>query len=472
MGYGRDGSGEALFTPGEMGEADRRAAGLGVAGLVLMRRAAWGVARAARRMGRARTLVLCGPGGNGGDGWGAARLLAAAGWPVAVAEWGAPRAGSDAAAMRAEWRGPVVGFTPGEAARAGLVIDAVFGAGMRGALPEAVAGVLRAAARVLAVDVPSGVDGGTGQAPDGLRGAERTVAFVARKPGHLLLPGRGLCGVLEVIDIGMPAGALPPVRAWRNTPALWRVPGVEASSHKYTRGHVTVLGGAAMTGAARLAAAAARRGGAGLVTLATGAVGDAGEARRAGDLYRVGDAGVIVDDGPLSALLEDERREVWVCGPGLGRDAASRALPQLLRAGRQVVADADALRASTPEGLRGVSVLTPHAGEFARLFGPVGGDKLGAARAAAALVGGVVVLKGSDTVVAAPDGRAAINDNAPAWLATAGAGDVLAGLVAAHLGLGMPAWEAACSAVHLHGAAAARAGAGMLAEDLVWALRG
>jgi hydroxyethylthiazole kinase-like uncharacterized protein yjeF len=419
------------------------------------------VARAARRFGACRTLVLCGPGGNGGDGWVAARLLAQQGWPVAVAAWGAARAGSDAAQMQALWRGPVVPFTPAEAARASLVIDAVFGAGFRGGLPDAVAAVLAAAPRVLAVDVPSGIDGATGQAGAGVRGADATVTFVARKPGHLLLPGRGLCGPVTLADIAMPAGALPPIATWRNTPALWTVPQPGAASHKYTRGAVTVLGGAEMTGAARLAASAARRAGAGLVTLAA--------PPEAVAVYRTGEPGLIVLDAPVATLLQDERRITWVCGPGLSHDAARVALPLLLAAGRLVVADADALGAAAgaPDRLAGCAVITPHAGEFAKLFGPVGHDKLEAARAAARRIGSVVLLKGADTVIAAPDGRAAVNDHAPPWLATAGAGDVLAGVVAGLLAQGMPPWEAACAAAWLHGDAAMRAGPGLIAEDLL-----
>jgi hydroxyethylthiazole kinase-like uncharacterized protein yjeF len=222
---------------------------------------------------------------------------------------------------------------------------------------------------------------------------------------------------------------------------------------------VTVLGGAAMTGAARLAAAAARRAGAGMVTIA--AVGSA-------DIYRAGEPGTIVDDRPLAALLADPRRMVWVCGPGLGSAASTAALPELLAAGRQVVVDADALTvcAGAPERLRGAAVLTPHAGEFARVFGPPGPDRLAAARAAAVLTGAVVLLKGADTIVADPDGRAVVNASAPPGLATAGAGDVLTGVIAGLLAQGMPAWEAACAAAWLHGAAATSAGPGLIAEDL------
>ena len=451
---------EPLFTPAEMAQADRASPSLGVPGLALMRAACVALTRAARRFGPCRTLVLCGPGGNGGDGWGAARLLAQQGWPVAVAEWAEPRDGSDAAHMRAGWKGPVVPFTPEEAARYGLVIDAVFGAGLRDPVPGPVAATLAAAHRVLAADVPSGLDGATGQPRGEVRRADMTVTFAARKPGHLLLPGRDLCGQTVLADIGLPSAAMPTVRTWRNTPALWTIPEPGAGDHKYSRGHVTVLGGPAMSGAARLAAGAARRGGAGMVTIA--AVGGA-------DAYRAAEPGLIVTENPLPGLLEDSRRQVWVCGPGLGQDAAREALPQLLAANRQVVADADALgaAASNPAMLTGCAVITPHGGEFRKLFGPIGDDKLAAVREAARRTGCVVVFKGSDTVIASPDGRAAINDNAPPWLATAGAGDVLAGLVAAFLAQGMPAWEAASAAVHVHGAAAVHAGRGLLAEDLV-----
>ncbi|GAC1340151.1 MAG: bifunctional ADP-dependent NAD(P)H-hydrate dehydratase/NAD(P)H-hydrate epimerase [Acetobacteraceae bacterium] len=429
-----------LLNPEQMGRADR-ASSVPVA--TLMQAAGRAVARAARRFGRCRCLVLCGPGNNGGDGRVAARLLAQEGWPVQVVGLDDPR------------------FDPAEAARADLVIDAVFGAGMRGLLPERVADVLQAARRVLAVDVPSGLDGATGQPRGRVRAADLTVTFARLKPGHLLLPGRALCGPTLLADIGLPASALDAAaaRTWRNGPALWSLREPSAADHKYMRGHVTVLGGAEMTGAARLAAAGARRGGAGLVTIA---------AQGRGDVYRAGEPGVIVTEQAVAELLEDARRHVWVCGPGLGLAAARTALPVLLAVGRQVVADADALSAFAGEAdaLRGCAVLTPHEGEFARLFGPVGDDKLEATRAAAARLGAVVLLKGGDTVVAAPDGRAVINDTAPPFLATAGSGDVLAGLIGALLAQGMPAWEAACAGAWLHGRAGALAGPGLLAEDL------
>ena len=215
-----------------------------------------------------------------------------------------------------------------------------------------------------------------------------------------------------------------------------------------------------MTGAARLAADAARRAGAGLVTIA---------ATRRGDVYRTGSPGVLVSEAPLAELLADRRRNVWVCGPGLGPEAARATLPVLLSAGRRVVADADVFSAfaGEPEALRGAAVLTPHAGEFARAFGSPGPDRIAAVRAAAARTGAVVLLKGADTIIAAPDGKVAINASAPPWLATAGSGDVLAGLIAGLLAQGMAPWDAAAAGAYLHGRAGVLAGQGLVAEDLL-----
>ena len=456
----------ALLTPEEMSRADAAAIALGIPGGRLMDAAGRAVARAAmRRFRPCRTLVLAGPGNNGGDGYVAARLLEQAGWPVAVAALSAPRAGRDAAAAATRWRGPVLPFAPAETARASLVIDAVFGAGLARPVDGLVAETLAAAAGpVLAVDVPSGLDGATGQVRGYAPRAALTVTFFRLKPGHLLMPGRDLCGKLVLAEIGLPSCVLDGIgpRCWENAPGLWRLPTHGASAHKYSRGHVTILAGAGMTGAARLAAAGARRAGAGLATLLA-------PDRATAEVLRGGDPGVIVSEAPLGTLLADPRRAAWVIGPGMpADDAALDALAAMLAAGRRVVADAGVLAAAAgrPERLRGAAVLTPHEGEFARLFGAAGDDRLAAARQAAALAGAVVLLKGPDTVIAAPDGRAAINRHAPAWLATGGTGDVLAGIIAALLAGGMPAFEAAAAAAWLHGEAAFRCNEGMLAEDL------
>ncbi|MFN6955820.1 MAG: NAD(P)H-hydrate dehydratase [Acetobacteraceae bacterium] len=459
----RSAPGLALLTPAEMAAADAAAIAAGVPGPALMQAAGRAIARAVlRRFRPRRTLVLAGPGNNGGDGYVAARLLERAGWPVAVARLAPPRPGGDAAWAASLWRGPVVPFDPAEAARAGLVLDCVFGAGLDRAVPDLVADTLAAAGGpIVAADVPSGLDGATGQALGRVAAAALTVTFARLKPGHLLLPGRLLCGEIALADIGLPEAALAGTgaRLWRNAPGLWRLPPLAPDAHKWSRGAVVVTGSAAMPGAARLAAAAARRAGAGHVTIAA-APGE-------GAVFRAAEPGLVVSEAPLPALLD--RPRAVVIGPGLPPDRATRSLlARALAGGAQVVADAGALTACAgrPEELAGAALLTPHEGEFARLFGAAGPDRVAAVRAAAARVGAVVLLKGPATVIAAPDGRAAIGADAPPDLATAGTGDVLAGVAAALLARGMPAFEAACAAAWLLAEAARRAGPGLIAEDL------
>jgi hydroxyethylthiazole kinase-like uncharacterized protein yjeF len=449
-----------------MSEADRLAGD----GPGLMAAAGRAVAQAIRQRFRpCRVLVLAGPGNNGGDGYVAARHLERAGWDVAVAALAAPVAG-DAAGAAAAWRGPMRGFCGDEVRRAGLVVDALFGAGLSRPLEGPAAEILAAAqAPIVAVDIPSGVSGATGAVRGFAPQAALTVTFFRRKPGHLLRPGRDLCGELILADIGLPVAVLEHIRpmTFANGPALWRLPRPDAASHKHSRGHVTIVSGTGMAGAALLAARAARRMGAGLVTLACS---DAASAA----LHRLAEPGALVLQAAdmqdlLSALLDDARREVFLLGPGLPPDATTRgAVTALLHAGRRLVLDAGALSAlaGQAEGLLGAAILTPHEGEFTRLFGPVGQDRLAAARAAARRADAVVLLKGSDSVIAAPDGRAAINHNAPAWLATGGSGDVLAGLAAALLAQGLPPFEAACAAAWLQGEAATLVGPGLIAEDL------
>ncbi len=425
----------ALLTPAQMAKADALAGNTDA----LMQAAGRAVARGImQRCTKTPVLVLAGPGNNGGDGRIAARYLAQEGWPARVLDFREA--------------------TPEEVARAGLVIDAVFGAGLSRDLDARTIALLRAARRIVAVDVPSGLDGGTGQIRGFAPQVEFTVTFVRKKPGHLLFPGRALCGEVLLRDIGMADAIIGQVRpdTWENGPALFRLPQRSATGHKYSSGDVTILSGT-LPGAARLAAMAARRAGAGMVSIA------------AEDAAPLPEPGIMLRREPLDELLADTRRKTWVVGPGLGVDAAGRKLARLLAAGGlAIVADADALTAcaDAPERLRGVAVITPHEGEFTRLFGPIGPDKLAAARRAAALTGAVVVLKGPDSVIAAPDGLAAINANAPPWLATGGTGDVLAGLIAALLARGMAPFAAACAGVWLHGEAANKAGPGMLAEDL------
>jgi NAD(P)H-hydrate epimerase len=472
----------ALLTPQQMGEADRQTIAGGVPGIVLMEKAGLGVADAVSRRWPPRPLViLCGPGNNGGDGFVAARVLAERGWPVRLALLGSVTAlRGDAAGAAAKWNGVVEPLTPAVLDGAALVIDGIFGAG----LTRPVEGVARAVIEalnerrvpVVAIDVPSGIDGASGEVRGIAPQAAVTVTFFRKKPGHLLLPGRNHCGEITLVQIGIPETVLD--RVMPDTAAdepLWWLDGFprpSLESHKYTRGHALVAGGGMMTGAARLAGKSALRTGAGLVTLA------APEA--AFPVYAAALTGVIVhpvaglDD--FRALLADKRRNAVLIGPGAGVGTETRDQTlATLEAGKRAVLDADALTsfAADPETLfsaiRSPCVMTPHEGEFARLFDSAG-SKPERARQAARQSGAVIVLKGADTVIASPDGRVAINANAPPELATAGSGDVLAGIVLGLLAQGMEPFAAAAAAVWIHGDAARRVGPGLISEDLSEAL--
>jgi NAD(P)H-hydrate epimerase len=433
-----------------------------------------------------RVTVLCGPGNNGGDGFVAARLLAQRGCEVLVGCLVVPeQLSGDSREMARRLEEPIAPARDVLGPSADLIIDALFGSGLSRPLDsEAVrtVDIMNASGKpILAVDVPSGLDGATGEAWGAVVRAARTVTFFRLKPGHLLFPGRGLCGPVDVVDIGIPATVLDDlgIKTFRNAPLLflpaWPRPGPEA--HKYSRGHaVAVSGPPDSTGACRLAARGALRIGAGLVTVASPR---AAFPVNAAQLTAVMVRPFMVPEG-LDTILQDSRKNAVLLGPGAGLGAALRRMTSIaLASGAAVVLDADALRehaevadtlfAAIPALGRPV-VLTPHEGEFKRLFGALPGCKLERARVAAKRSGAVVVLKGADSVIAAPDGRAAVNDNAPPALATAGSGDVLAGFVLGLLAQGMPAWEAACAAVHLHGAAAAAFGPGLIAEDLPEAL--
>ena len=488
-----------LLTPAEMGEADKATIAAGAPGIVLMERAGLAVAdETARRVqARGRLAVLCGPGGNGGDGFVAARLLSNRGYRVKLGLLGARELlRGDPALAASRYSGPAFAASEIDLSQADGVVDGLFGAGLARdidgeakALVERINIFARRGKPVVAVDIPSGVDGGTGMIRGVAVEATSTVTFFRMKPGHLLLPGRLLSGEIRVADIGIPASVLRSIapQAFVNCPALWlkHLPWPDAHSHKYARGAALILSGPGhRTGAARLAARGALRAGAGLVAVASPPDAVAPNAGRL--------TAVMIE--PFSgaqdfeALLGDERRRAVALGPGAGVGAETRRLVSaaLTRPApvRTVVLDADALTSFAGEAERladlvrsgghGV-VMTPHEGEFLRLFKEVrgvleAGDKLSLARAAARFTGAVVVLKGPDTVVAAPDGRAAIGWDLPPTLATAGSGDVLTGFIAGLAAQGMAPFEAAAAAVWLHGASARAFGPGLVAEDLPEAL--
>ncbi|MER9652262.1 NAD(P)H-hydrate dehydratase [Mesorhizobium sp. M0152] len=493
---------DELLTSAEMGEADRLTIAAGaIDGIGLMRRAGEAVAaEVLRRYPTAKQVhVLCGPGNNGGDGYVVARILADSGVDTILWASGPPRSGSDAAFAAAECSiepRPLSKFDP-EAGS--MVVDALYGAGLFKPLSGDAAKAVDLAASlhlpVVAIDLPSGVSGDSGKVLGKAFVADITVTFARKKPGHLLLPGRERCGEIVLADIGIGEDIIARLqpRAFGNTPALWLAdfPMPATDAHKYKRGHVGVFsGGPSATGAARLSALAAARSGAGAVTVLSPANAmQVNASHLTSIMLRKTD-----DIEDIKAFVGARRPSAFVLGPGFGVGERTRAFALTLLASGQprdasagvdgLVFDADAITSfrEAPDVLFEAArqpsapalVMTPHEGEFARLFPDIAEDettsKLDKARAAATLADAVIVYKGADTVIAAPDGRAAINSNGAPWLATAGSGDVLSGITAGLLAQRMPAFEAACAAVWIHAEAGSRFGPGLIAEDLPLAL--
>jgi hydroxyethylthiazole kinase-like uncharacterized protein yjeF len=483
------GFGMEVLTSAEMERADRLTIAAGTPGFALMLSAGQAVAEAAMDLvAEGSILVVAGRGNNGGDGFVAAAELAARGREVSVillCERDSLQ--GDAASAARGWKYPVLPFNPQAIGHPALIIDALFGAGLnrsvKGDPHDMIEAINANGAPVLSVDLPSGVNGTTGGVMGVAIRAVETVTFFRRKPAHLLLPGRIHCGRVRVADIGIEAQVLAEIRpqTFENIPESWRkcfpVPPIDG--HKYARGHAVVVSGdMGATGAARLSARGALRAGAGLVTVASPRDALAiNAAALAAVMVRAIDT--VVE---FAELLGDQRLNTCVIGPGAGVGERTRDLVlTALSAKRHLVLDADALTsfAEAPEHLFEAIkashdpqvVLTPHEGEFPRLFSDMSNkhpnrSKLERVRDAAQRCGAVVLLKGPDTVVASPDGRATIAGNAPPWLATAGAGDVLAGMIAAMLAQGVPAFEAASIGVWMHGEAAREAGPGLIAEDL------
>jgi ADP-dependent NAD(P)H-hydrate dehydratase / NAD(P)H-hydrate epimerase len=479
-----------LLSNAEMAAADRLAIAGGTPGIALMERAGKAVADAvaAGHAMRESVVVVAGPGNNGGDGFVAARILAERGYRVRLLLAGEMDSLKGDAALAAKaWKGPIAPADQRGIADADVIIDALFGAGLDRPVEGQARALIEAMnshrAPAIAVDLPSGINGTSGAVMGVAVKAAQTVTFFRKKPGHVLLPGRLYCGPTSVADIGIPDAVLKEIgiRTCENVPPVWRFafPVPRLTGHKYDRGHAVVVSGPSWsTGAARLAARGALRAGAGLVTIVS--------PREALAVNAGASLAVMVRpvDGAakFAAFLSDRRLNAVAIGPGLGvGEATCELVLTALSGDRAVVLDADAITsfAHDPKRLAQAllvrsgkaTILTPHEGEFSRFFWALDeatkvGTKLERARLAAAKVGSIVLIKGGDTVVAAPDGRASIAANAPAFLATAGAGDVLTGIAAGLLAQGMPAFEAASAAVWLHGEAAAAAGPGLISEDL------
>lgn len=475
-----------LLTAEEMGRAEQLAIEGGTPSLVLMENAGRGVVEeVVRRYPRgSRVLVLCGPGNNGGDGFVAARHLRERGYHVRLALLGRQQDLSrDSKEMARRWDETIEPMTVQCLDDAQIVIDAIYGTGLKRPVEGVPAQMIEeVAARnlpVISVDIPTGVDATVGEVRGVAFKAIATVTFLRRKTGHVLLPGRLYCGEVREVEIGIPPKVLHEIapRTFANDPDFWLryFPRLKIDGHKYDRGHAVVVSGSMeSTGAGRLAARNALRSGAGLVTVATS---KAAFYINAAQLTAIM---VAVYDGAqgLADLLQDRRITAVLIGPGCGVNLDTRDLVASTLSGEaSVVLDADALTSFTdsPADLFGLVkarpapvIMTPHEGEFQRLFPDLhsAGSKLDRARKAAEASGAVVVLKGPDTVVAAPDGLATIAENAPPWLATAGAGDVLAGLITGLLAQGMAAFDAAAAGVWMHGEAGQAFGPGLIAEDM------
>jgi hydroxyethylthiazole kinase-like uncharacterized protein yjeF len=466
----------AILTVDEMARADQAAIERGISGETLMANAGAAIFDAIlARWQPQPTAVLCGPGNNGGDGFVVARLLREAGWDVRVALLGDREALKGDAKIHAErWTGDVCRISPTILSGVGLVVDALFGAGLsrplEGMAKETIAAIRDKAC--VAVDVPSGVHGDSGEVLGIAPNAALTVTFFRKKAAHLLLPGRFKCGDITVADIGIPADVLDDIRTQKavNGPELWsaKLPMSQPEHHKYSRGYAVISGSADMPGAAILAAMGARRAGAGMLTITV--------PKEAAAIYRLSQLGAVIQlvrgTGTFTEVVGDARVKAVLIGPGHGVTVATRERTlAALRLKKAVVLDADALtvfgdgRELLFSSIEGPCVCTPHEGEFRALF-DYGGDKITRVRMAAKESGAVILLKGADTVIASPDGRVVVNDNAPPWLATAGSGDVLAGLIVGLLAQGADAFDAAQMATWLHGAAATAFGPGLIAEDI------
>jgi NAD(P)H-hydrate epimerase len=480
----------ALIEPDAVARIDAATTASGIPGFRLMTAAGHAVAAAALRdwPDARRFVVLAGPGNNGGDGYVAAGLMHASGANVALFQLSsAPPSTDDARRALAECGlrpSPLGDYEPAEG---DLIIDALFGAGLaRDLSAELVAVIDRIHAAelpVLAVDIPSGIDGQTGMIRGGAFKADLTVTFMALKPGQLLMPGRDYCARVEIADIGVPARFIAEYASATeiNGPQIWARYAKPKSSggHKYSHGALVVFSGSAShTGAARLSAAAGLKAGAGLVTVASPADAMAVNATHLTAVM----LREIDDKAALGDWLRDTRLNAFVLGPGFGIGDKARDFVLAL-SDRKLVLDADGISSfrDCPDKLFEAFsegeprlILPPHEGEFARLFPDIAKDenlsKVDKARLAAQRSHAVVILKGADTVIASPDGRTAINANAPPWLATAGSGDVLAGICGGLLAQSYPAYEAACAAVWHHGEAGNRAGKGLTAETLVGAV--
>lgn len=472
---------KVLFNIEQTYEADSEAIRVGCSGLDLMEAAGAAVSDEIRlNYNRGQAVILCGPGNNGGDGFVVARRLSEAGWQVRVALLGeTEKLSGDARVMAGKWGGSIEKLEATVVDGASLIVDGIFGAGLKRQVDGDARATLEAADRscaaIVAIDVPSGVDGDTGRVLGYAAQADRCVTFSRKKLGHALLPGKEHCGSLKVAPIGVPCSILNSISCtnWENGPELWAdlLAWPNPNTHKYQRGYAIITsGGAGSTGAARLAARAALRVGTGLVNVICPAEAILEFAAEIAAIIKHPCSGT--DD--FARILSDGRTTAVLVGPGNGvNDSTKELVLEARKRAKPCVLDADALNvfSASPEALFDIigseSILTPHDGEFARLFPDLKGTRLERARSAAERCGSVVLLKGGDTVIASPNGHCVVNTQASPALATAGSGDVLAGIAVGLLAQSLPAFEAACAAAYIHGQTSMELGLGLVADDLV-----
>ncbi|WP_417830796.1 NAD(P)H-hydrate dehydratase [Terasakiella sp.] len=458
-----------LLSVAQMYEADQRTIESGISGIRLMEAAGSAIAREiTTRWSPRKTVILCGPGNNGGDGFVVARLLHSKGWYVRILLLGErDNLKGDAKTNADRWPFETQPFSTDGVQDADLIIDAVFGAGLVRDVDGIVALTLNAAQQqdvpIVAVDMPSGVHGDSGQILGMAIQADVTVTFCRAKTGHYLLPGRTMCGELVIADIGIPDPVIEQIAPKiRKNSSADLFPWPKTEGHKFDRGHGVIVGGQQMTGATRLAALCARRVGAGLITIAARGT--------AYMVYRKCEPGNLVSNDDLNEILADPRKNTVLIGPGLGIGEGRKALVKdLLSTDKNLILDADALTMLAEynwQNRAGETLLTPHEGEFKRLFPDITGSKLERAHQAAQQSKTTVLLKGPDTVIAAPDGRCAINTTGTPWLATAGSGDSLAGICLGLICQGLNSYDAACLGTWLHGKCAEISGAGLISEDI------
>lgn len=470
-----------ILSASEMSKTEAAAIADGTPAFQLMQNAGHAVAQEIMScLEPCETLILCGPGNNGGDGFITAAQLKKNGWPVRVACLAKKSELKGLSAQAAKmWDGPIESLNSNLSVhQTKLIVDAIFGTGFKGGLdPETLTLFEKIKARkigVVAIDLPSGINASTGAVAAGILSAQLTVTFGRKKVAHVLHSSKFLCGRIILSNIGIGDGHVMTAQSslFENHPALWLrdFPLPTPSSHKYDRGHALIYGGDHRPGAAILAAMAAQRAGSGVVSFAT--------TPDMHSFYLAARASIMTDslqdDDALKALLRDERKTALVIGCGAGTDARlEKSVMTALSFNKAVVLDGDVFTVFKDKtdklfpALHARHVLTPHSGEFERLFPSLQGDKIAKARAAAKLSGAIVVLKGADTVIAAPDGAAVIQHDSPSVLATAGSGDVLAGLIGGFAAQGMSSFMAASAAVWLHAEAGRKQGLGLVAEDII-----